>query len=180
MPHTASAFVRGSSWHHQLQAGTRALSQKVRRGAHPCRARGPTWRGPQTWVSSCLTLQGSQQAMTSSGRPSHARDDWRRRRRGSSNLSGYEMSVQGRQRASEGEIRGVDAKLPRRVAVAAVGLWLQTVAVHDALGFGLPVNEDLTSANLRAKLDARPGELRRAAGGAGITQVFAGNDAKQV
>ena len=46
MPHTASAFVRGSSWHHQLQAGTRALSQKVRRGAHPCRARGPTWRGP--------------------------------------------------------------------------------------------------------------------------------------
>ena len=114
--------------------------------------------------------------MTSSGRPSHARDDWRRRRRGSSNLSGYEMSVQGR----EGEIRGVDAKLPRRVAVAAVGLWLQTVAVHDALGVGLPVNEDLTSANLRAKLDARPGELRRAAGGAGITQVFAGNDAKQV
>ena len=64
--------------------------------------------------------------------------------------------------------------------MAAAGLWLQTVAVRDALGVGLPVNDDVTSANLQQKLDVRPVELRRAAGGAGITQVFAGNDAKQV
>ena len=32
MPHAASAFVRGSSWHHQLQAGTRAQIGRARVG----------------------------------------------------------------------------------------------------------------------------------------------------
>jgi hypothetical protein len=89
-------------------------------------------------------------------------------------------------RGSEGELGfGVHAKLSRRVAVSVAGFFLQAAAVRDALGVGMPVvgtsgDEDATTGKLLEKMEAAPAGLRRSAGSAGITQIFAGKEAKQV
>ena len=90
-----------------------------------------------------------------------------------------------RKRGSEGELGAMHSKLTRRAAVAVAGFCLQAAAVRDALGVGMPVvgtsgDEDETKGKLLEKMEAAPAGLRRSAGSAGITQIFAGKEAKQV
>jgi hypothetical protein len=87
-----------------------------------------------------------------------------------------------RKRWSEGELGAFNSKLTRRAAVTVAGFCLQAAAVRDALGVGMPVVGKFgeQEENLLEKMEAAPAGLRRSAGSAGITQIFAGKEAKQV
>jgi hypothetical protein len=87
-----------------------------------------------------------------------------------------------RKRWSEGELGAINSKVTRRAAVTVAGFCLQAAAVRDALGVGMPVvgKSGEQEENLLEKMEAAPAGLRRSAGSAGITQIFAGKEAKQV